>query len=64
MLDDKTEAIARKVVHSAFTVHSVLGPGLIESVYEVCFCHELKKAGFGRTRVEPRVPLCAPASSR
>jgi len=28
-------------VDSAFTVHKELGPGLLESVYETCFCEEL-----------------------
>jgi len=27
-------------------VHSTLGPGLLESVYEVCLAHELHKRGF------------------
>lgn len=27
----------------AFTIHKTLGPGLLESVYEKCFCHELRK---------------------
>ncbi len=27
----------------AFKVHSNLGPGLLERIYETCFCHELKK---------------------
>jgi hypothetical protein len=27
-------------------VHSVLGPGLLENVYEVCLVHELNKRGF------------------
>ena len=35
------ESIASSVVDSAFKVHSTLGPGLLESVYEVCLCHEL-----------------------
>jgi len=26
-------------------IHKALGPGLLENVYEVCFCHELKKRG-------------------
>lgn len=39
------EAIAKKIVDSAFAVHSVLGPGLLEKIYEVCFCHELTKRG-------------------
>ena len=28
---------------AAFKVHRTLGPGLLESVYEVCLCHELAK---------------------
>jgi GxxExxY protein len=37
------EEIAAKIVDAAYTVHKALGPGLLENVYEVCFCHELKK---------------------
>jgi len=37
------ELIATKVVDAAYTVHKKLGPGLLEKIYEVCFCHELKK---------------------
>jgi GxxExxY protein len=42
-LSKKEESIAEKVVDAAYTVHKVLGPGLLERVYEVCFCHELSK---------------------
>jgi GxxExxY protein len=42
-LSEKEEAIAAKIVDAAFTVHSRLGPGLVERIYEVCFCHELSK---------------------
>ena len=45
MLSQKDEETASKIVDSAFTVHKKLGPGLLESIYEVCFCHELKKRG-------------------
>jgi GxxExxY protein len=31
-------------------VHSALGPGLLESVYEECLCRELSKAGLGFKR--------------
>lgn len=37
------EEIGKKVVDAAFTVHSKLGPGLLEKIYEVCLCHELSK---------------------
>lgn len=33
------------IVDAAFQVHSALGPGLLESVYEVCFAAELKHQG-------------------
>ncbi len=42
-LSKDEESIATKIVDSAFTVHKTLGPGLLEKVYEVCFCHELSK---------------------
>jgi GxxExxY protein len=44
-LTQKEEDIARKIVDSAFKVHAALGPGLLESVYEVCFCYELGQHG-------------------
>jgi GxxExxY protein len=37
--------IARVVVDAALKVHSALGPGLLESVYEACLAHDLGKAG-------------------
>ncbi len=37
------EQTATEIVDSAFRVHRTLGPGLIESVYEECMCHELNK---------------------
>ena len=37
--------IAKFVLDSAFTVHTKLGPGLLESVYEVVLAHELRKSG-------------------
>ncbi|RJR44993.1 MAG: GxxExxY protein [Deltaproteobacteria bacterium] len=43
-----------KVVEAAFAVHSALGPGLLESVYEICLFHELQKQGL---KVERQVGL-------
>ena len=42
-LSKREESIAAKIVDAAYTVHKILGPGLLEKVYEVCFCHELSK---------------------
>ena len=37
------EEIAAKIVDAAHNVHKNSGPGLLEKIYEVCFCHELAK---------------------
>jgi GxxExxY protein len=42
---EREEALAKEIVDCCFKVHSQLGPGLLERVYEVCFCHELTKKG-------------------
>ena len=39
------EGIGRTILDSAMKVHSALGSGLLESAYEACLAHELKKAG-------------------
>lgn len=33
--------ITEKIIGCAITVHKILGPGLLESAYEECLCHEL-----------------------
>jgi GxxExxY protein len=45
MLNAREEEIAKMIVNAAFVVHKALGPGLLESVYELCFCYELEKLG-------------------
>lgn len=44
------ERIGRYIVQAAFEVHKELGPGLLEKVYEVCFCHVLHKKGLTARR--------------
>lgn len=39
----QTELLAREVVDIAVKIHMKLGPGLLESVYEKCFCYELSR---------------------
>lgn len=52
---DMTEnEIARVVVDCAFKVHTTLGPGLLESVYEAALAYELAQRGI---RVERQVPI-------
>ncbi len=45
-LSSKEEEIGKAVVNAAYVVHKELGPGLLEKVYEVCFCHVLKRNGY------------------
>jgi GxxExxY protein len=49
-LTPEEEAIGKAIVNAAYVVHKELGPGLLERVYEVCFCHVLKKAGYNVKR--------------
>jgi GxxExxY protein len=55
-LASELEAIATQVVDAAFKVHTTLGPGLLESVYEICLAYELTKRGL-RVRRQVPVPL-------
>jgi GxxExxY protein len=47
-LDD--DEIGTLLIGSAIQIHRVLGPGLLESVYETCLHHELIKAGLEARR--------------
>lgn len=44
------EEIASSVVDAALKVHSALGPGLLEDVYEKCLAMELQKRGYSVER--------------
>lgn len=48
--------IAYRVVGCAIEVHKQLGPGLLESVYEICFVEELNSQGFDIKR-QVSVPI-------
>jgi GxxExxY protein len=41
----ETNVITGEIVRAAMKVHTALGPGLPESVYRKCLCHELIKCG-------------------
>jgi GxxExxY protein len=49
-ISEREDQVAKVIVNSAYSVHKTLGPGLLESIYEVCFCHELTKQGLSVRR--------------
>jgi GxxExxY protein len=49
-------ALARKTLDAAFRVHTVFGPGLLESAYTACLVHELRKLGLD-VKTEVPVPI-------
>lgn len=55
-LSAEEEILGKAVVNAAFIVHKELGPGLLEKVYEVCFCHVLSKEGF-LVRRQVNIPI-------
>ncbi len=44
-IPEELNDIGTKIIGAAIEVHKTLGPGLLERIYEVCLCHELKKIG-------------------
>ena len=42
---EKLDRVTGDVVDAAITVHTALGPGLLESVYVACLAHELRERG-------------------
>ncbi len=45
--------IAKRILDAAFIVHTNLGPGIFESVYEIVLAHELRKTGLTVERQKP-----------
>jgi GxxExxY protein len=50
------EQVGATVVDSAIRVHRTLGPGLLESAYQICLTHELRLAGL-EVECEKRLPV-------
>ena len=42
--------LTERVIGACIEIHKTLGPGLLESAYEECLCHELRLAGLGFER--------------
>ena len=45
--------IAKEIVNAAYRIHTTLGPGLLESVYETTLAYELSKRRFNVVRQQP-----------
>jgi GxxExxY protein len=41
----ENDTLTEQIIGSAIQVHRELGPGLLESAYEVCLCYELSLSG-------------------
>jgi len=46
IISDEEDRIGKAIVDAAYHVHKELGPGLLEKVYEVCFCYVLEQKGY------------------
>jgi len=53
----KLNQMSGEIIDAAMAVHSALGPGLLESVYETCLCYELNRRGV-RTQTQVQLPVC------
>jgi GxxExxY protein len=51
---DRLDLITRRIIGAAIEVHKKLGPGLLESAYEVCMAYELRQLGY---KIEQQKPL-------
>lgn len=49
-ISGEIEAAAKAALDCCFRVHTKLGPGLVEKIYESCLCYELNKAGVPHQR--------------
>jgi GxxExxY protein len=48
--------LCQQIKEAAFVVHKEIGPGLLEQIFEVCFCHELAKRNIYYQR-QVRLPI-------
>jgi GxxExxY protein len=53
---NRLNELSERIIGAAINVHRALGPGLLESPYEECLCHELEKQGINYERQKP-LPL-------
>jgi GxxExxY protein len=53
---DQRDPLSEQVIGAAIEVHRILGPGLLESVYQKCLAHELTLRGVGH-RQQVKLPI-------
>lgn len=41
-MQERSDTLSHIIIGAAIEIHKALGPGLLESAYETCLCHELK----------------------
>jgi GxxExxY protein len=51
--EEESHELSGRVIGLAIEVHRALGPGLLESAYEACLCHELTQNGIPYSRQVP-----------
>ena len=51
------DSLTQSIIGAAMEVHKMLGPGLLESAYEECLCHELNLRNLAYQR-QYSVPVC------
>ena len=44
-IPDDVERVGKAVLDAAYKMHSTLGPGLLESVYETCLAYKVRESG-------------------
>ena len=53
-ITERENWLGSQIVDISICVHKVLGPGLLGSIYEKCFCYELAKRGIEFQKTENR----------
>ena len=51
--ETQRDELTERIIGFGIDVHRALGPGLLESAYEACLCHELASAKLGFARQAP-----------
>jgi GxxExxY protein len=53
----REDELSNTIIGAAIEVHKILGPGLLESTYEECLCHELneREMAFERQKSLPLI---------